>query len=337
MAAEQFNIDYHRLLGVNRNADEQTIRRAFRQLSRQHHPDKGGQEEMMKLLNEAKATLLDPEKRAEYEANNEPSASDLSADLLRLNIGHRLSDDFKVKIEQWKQQYQRIQINDNVNVLNELIKELQETIFSKTTVFDLGSNQLINQGKSEEVMLKELKALFVAQDFANIAQYILTHQCRAALTKLYNDNKPTHGYELPCRLKALLLIIKASSAMVLAGNHPQQDRIKGLYDAVLTYPTDECIDCVLKLINNRVTDAHKQEFLDTINTHSILDENAVNKKHMQRLRNTPTLKSIWKYENGIHKEVRLLKIYYFVANDLISKFSFNRISNQWTKQCSTSI
>lgn len=305
MTTEQFNIDYHRLLGVNKSADEQTILRAFRRLSLQHHPDKGGQEEMMKLLTMAKVTLLDPDKKAKYEASYEPSGNqrDLSDDLLKLTIGHRLSDDFKIKIEQWKREYQHIQINVNLDVLDELIGKLQETVFSKTTIFDLDTDQLINQGKSEDVMLQELKTIFDTEDFASLAQYILTHQCRAALTRLYDDVNPTHGYELPDRYKALLLIIKSSSTIVLAGHHPQQDRINGLYEAALNYPTNECIDCVLKLINNRVTDAHKQEFMDTIIAHSILDEKVVNKKFMQRLNSTPMLKSVLKYENGIHKVV----------------------------------
>lgn len=308
MTAEQFNIDYHQLLGVNKSADEQTIRRAFRQLSRQYHPDKvAGLEEKMKLLSMAKETLLDPEKRAKYEANYEPSdnQSDLSADLLKL--GRRLSDDFKAKMEQWKQEYSRMNIISNVDVLDQLILKLQETIFDKTTVFDLGMDQLINSVKSEELMLQELKTLYVAQDFAHLAQYILTHQCRAALTKLYNDVKPTHGYEMPDRYKALLQIIKASSIIVLDNIHPQQDRINGLYEAVLNYPTDECIDCVVKLINNRVTDTHKQELLDTVIAHSFLDEKAVNKQYIQRLKSTPRLKSIMKYEMGIHKQVMTFK------------------------------
>lgn len=305
MANGQFNIDYHRLLGVNKSADEQTIRRAFRELSRQHHPDKGGQEEMMKLLTMAKITLLDPEKRAKYEANYDPDddQNDLCADLLRLTIGHRLSDDYKIKIEQWKQEYQRMHINANVSVLDEMIENLRQKMLSTTTVFDVGADQLINQSKSEEAMLQELETIFKAEDFANLAQYISTHQCRAALTQLYDNVKPTHGYESPNRHKALLLIVKASSSIFFANHHPQQDRIKGLYDAVLSYPTDECIGCVLKLINNRLTDAHKQEFLDTIIVQNISEENAVNHMYMQRLNSTPTLKSILKYENVIHKQV----------------------------------
>lgn len=307
MSAEQFNLDYHRLLGVSRNADEKTILKAFRQLSRQYHPDKvSGQEEKMKLLTMAKVILLDPDKRAKYEANyetnyeNGDSQSDLTADLLKLNIGHRLSDDYRAKMERWKKEFQSIRIVVNMDLFEKLFHKLEQSIFNKRTVFDLGADQVINQAKSEQVMFEELRALFIVQDFGNLAQYILTHQCRSALTKLYEYAKPTHGYQLPDKLKALLQIIKASSTLCGDG---YQNRIKGLYDAVLIYPIDECMDCVLKLINNRITDAHKSEVLSMVMNHNLLDEKPENKQYMQRLQSNPTLKSIFKYENGIHNQV----------------------------------
>lgn len=180
MSAEQFNLDYHQLLGVSRNADEKTILKAFRQLSRQYHPDKvSGQEEMMKLLTMAKVVLLDPDKRAKYEANyetdyeNGDSQSDLTADLLKLNIGHRLSDNYRTKMERWKKEFRSIRIIVNMNLFEQLFHKLEQSISNKRTVFDLGADQVINQAKSEQVMFEELRALFKAQDFGSLAQYIV--------------------------------------------------------------------------------------------------------------------------------------------------------------------
>lgn len=307
MAAEQFNIDYHQLLGVNRNADEKTILKAFRQLSRQYHPDKvAGQEDMMKLLTMAKVTLLDPDKRSKYEANYEhgDAQSNLAADLRKLNIGHRLSDDYRAKIEQWKKEYQSIKIIDNMDLFGKWFQEFGQSMLSKKTAFDLGADELINQSKSDQVMLVELRAIFTAQDFANLARYILTHQCRSVLAQLYEEVKPTHGYELHDKLKALLQIIKVSSTLYADGH---QKRIKGLYEAVFIYPINECMDCVLKLINNRMTDAHKDEVKNIVMNHDLLDEKAENKQYMRRLECNPTLRSILKYENGIHNQVRYRK------------------------------
>lgn len=306
MAAKQFSIDYHQLLGVSRNADEKTILKAFRQLSRQYHPDKVfGQEEKMKLLTMAKETLLDPDKRAKYDTNFETNYEfgdnqpNLTADLLKLNIGHRLSDDYRAKIEQWKKEFRNINIIVNLDLLDELLQEFEESMFNKKIIFDLGTDQLINGGKSDQMMFEELRGLFTAQDFGNLAQYILTHQCRSVLTQLYENVKPTHGYELPDKLKALLQIVKASSTLYVG----HQNRIKGLYEAVFIYPINECIDCVLKLINNRVTDAHKNEVKYNVLNHDLLDEEVQNQQYMRRLKGNPQLRSIFQYENGIHNQV----------------------------------
>eukprot|EP00462_Mataza_sp_D1_P013608 CAMPEP_0175149620 /NCGR_PEP_ID=MMETSP0087-20121206/17354_1 /TAXON_ID=136419 /ORGANISM="Unknown Unknown, Strain D1" /LENGTH=510 /DNA_ID=CAMNT_0016435351 /DNA_START=1 /DNA_END=1533 /DNA_ORIENTATION=- len=55
------------VLGVSRNADKNSIKRAFRKAARQHHPDKGGDPEVFKELNEAYEVLCDEEKRQMYD------------------------------------------------------------------------------------------------------------------------------------------------------------------------------------------------------------------------------------------------------------------------------
>ncbi len=63
--------DYYKVLGVERDADADAIKKAFRRLARQHHPDvnKGDKnaEERFKELNNAYETLSDPAKRKLYD------------------------------------------------------------------------------------------------------------------------------------------------------------------------------------------------------------------------------------------------------------------------------
>lgn len=63
--------DYYRILGVDRNATDKEIKRAFRRLARQHHPDMNPDdphtEERFKEINEAYEVLSAPEKRSRYD------------------------------------------------------------------------------------------------------------------------------------------------------------------------------------------------------------------------------------------------------------------------------
>jgi curved DNA-binding protein len=65
------NEDYYRILGVSKNATETEIKKAYRKLALQHHPDRNpgdkGAEEKFKKINEAYAVLSDKEKRAQYD------------------------------------------------------------------------------------------------------------------------------------------------------------------------------------------------------------------------------------------------------------------------------
>lgn len=60
--------DYYQTLGVPKGASEDEIKKAFRKLAQQYHPDKkGGDEAKFKEVSEAYSTLSDKKKRAQYD------------------------------------------------------------------------------------------------------------------------------------------------------------------------------------------------------------------------------------------------------------------------------
>lgn len=64
--------DYYQILGINRNASDEEIKKAYRRLAMQYHPDRNPEKEKwanekFKEINEAYAVLGDPEKRRQYD------------------------------------------------------------------------------------------------------------------------------------------------------------------------------------------------------------------------------------------------------------------------------
>ncbi|MFH0806778.1 MAG: molecular chaperone DnaJ [Candidatus Brennerbacteria bacterium] len=60
--------DYYKILGVVKSASEEEVKKAYRKLAHEHHPDKsGGSEAKFKEVNEAYQVLGNKEKRAQYD------------------------------------------------------------------------------------------------------------------------------------------------------------------------------------------------------------------------------------------------------------------------------
>lgn len=65
-----YNKNYYQVLGVDKNSAEADIKKAFRNLSKTHHPDKGGDANKFKEINEAHSILTDVQKKNQFDANS---------------------------------------------------------------------------------------------------------------------------------------------------------------------------------------------------------------------------------------------------------------------------
>ena len=70
--------DYYEILGVDRNANKDDLKKAYRRLARQYHPDvnkETGAEERFKEINRAYEVLSEPETRSRYDQFGEAGVS----------------------------------------------------------------------------------------------------------------------------------------------------------------------------------------------------------------------------------------------------------------------
>ena len=58
--------NYYDILGVTKDSTTDEIKKAYRKLSKEHHPDRGGDESKFKEVAEAYGTLGDENKRQQY-------------------------------------------------------------------------------------------------------------------------------------------------------------------------------------------------------------------------------------------------------------------------------
>lgn len=116
--------DLYQILGVDRKATKQQIKKAYRVLSKIMHPDKGGKEEGFKRLQFAYSILSDQTKRDQY---------DNSGSTYFTSIEDKFSDYvlqvITPMIENEKEK--DLQSMDLVDAINKILKEQHKTVESK--------------------------------------------------------------------------------------------------------------------------------------------------------------------------------------------------------------
>jgi len=129
--------DYYSTLGINKTAGQDEIKKAYRRLASQHHPDKGGDTAKFQQIEEAYRILSDPEKRQQYDnpapqgfqqfGGMPPGFEDMMSQMFG---GGGFGDIFG------RQRYQQPQRNRTLNIQTTIT--LEEAFYGKDLIASLG-------------------------------------------------------------------------------------------------------------------------------------------------------------------------------------------------------
>ena len=138
-------MDYYSTLGVAKNASDKELKAAYKKASMKHHPDRGGNEETFKKINEAYSTLKDPQKRGMYDHQQNGGGQGFNFNTGNTGSGHPFEDIFGSMFGQ--QAYRQRAHNQDIRLRVKLT--LEEVLTGKKV---LASFRLRN-GQEESVNL----------------------------------------------------------------------------------------------------------------------------------------------------------------------------------------
>jgi len=123
-------VNHYDTLNVGRNASPDEIKKSYRNLVKQHHPDKGGDESTFKKITEAYEVLSDPQKRSNYDFEinfNSPSGWD--------RMFHNFNGDFASMFNNaFNQSAKGPDVTIRINLT------LTEVYYGTTKYIDIGSS-----------------------------------------------------------------------------------------------------------------------------------------------------------------------------------------------------
>ena len=94
-------VNYYDVLGIEKHVTGSEIKKAYRKLAMEHHPDKGGNEDTFKKINEAYSVLSDTHKRRMHDLGRDIDQVPIDSDEIFRSMfggsfrpGHVVSDPF---------------------------------------------------------------------------------------------------------------------------------------------------------------------------------------------------------------------------------------------------
>ena len=143
-------MDYYKTLGVDQTATQDNIKRAYRKLAKQYHPDNGGDTEKFKQINQAYSIIGDEHKRHQYNQDTATKSNN------NYNFNHNNMDDFFSDIFKSTTGFHH-SYHDYAQAKN---KDLRTTLHvSLESVLDAQSKTVhLNRGRSQKTVQVDIPA-----------------------------------------------------------------------------------------------------------------------------------------------------------------------------------
>ena len=115
--------NYYKILNLEFEFTDKEIKKVYRDLSKVHHPDKGGDEKLFKVITEAYKVLSNASYRELYDKTSEHGKSyDSKTELYNFDFSNE-----SAKVEQYKNSFDKYKKKELIDILIKL-KEFQEVI-----------------------------------------------------------------------------------------------------------------------------------------------------------------------------------------------------------------
>ena len=198
-------IDYYRILGVSREASDEDIKKAYRKLVFEHHPDRNpdkvGAEERIREINVAYEVVGDPEKRRTYDRlswGNEPRAEAVDPGIILQDLELKLFDE-------GRKEFFSIFMKDVTRVKAELAIVRERTVAEQgydsflEPIVQSRASEIMNEVVTEEMKQRSQRLIAVAADML-VSQGVTKRSdeggirsLRARLAESFHNGQ-LHGY-----------------------------------------------------------------------------------------------------------------------------------------------
>lgn len=178
-------VNYYEVLGVGETATQDEIKKAYRNLAKEHHPDKGGDEGKFKIISEAYDTLGNENKRRDYDnRKNNFFGGGSPFD------GHPFADIFKNPFTQRKRSVPDKVIDIDISVIESFLGSEKTISYNRKVMCDICTGS----GGDKITCIPCGGSGVITQQVGNgFFQQLFQSHCNACQGRGYNYTKVCHS------------------------------------------------------------------------------------------------------------------------------------------------